>query len=301
MRLTRSLIALAVLAGSMPRGTLADDERNSPGVRAEPQPHPYPPAPDARSVPDEPRRDAIGPYPRSEPAPQYAPRPYAGRRYYRPRVWWGWGWGWYPLYSYAPGPYADVGEPPRDREEANQVYGRLSLYGAGRMDGYVAGLELGIEGRYAGFDLDANALASEQVTGPLHHDGNDPIGWGTAHVTWSLLSERSLRLRVETGASMLALPSSDFVASREWRGKTVFGPDVGVSGQLGLLGPVGLEGHARLTPFPVRTADTFLGLVLHEGPLGVSAGWRWIDVAGDEKDAPKVWFRGPQVGLSFAL
>ena len=156
-------------------------------------------------------------------------------RYYRahPRAWWGWGWGWgwYPLYPYGPAPSADDGAAPRGRDEQDRVYTRLSLYGAGRGDGYVAGIDLDIEGRYTGFELDVNALASEQVTGSLHDSGSDPIGWGTAHVTWAILSERSFRLRVETGASMLSMPSSEATFDREWRGKTVVGPDVGLSGQ----------------------------------------------------------------------
>ncbi len=33
----------------------------------------------------------------------------------------------------------------------------------------------------------------------------------------------------------------------------------------------------------------------------MSAGWRWIDVDGDDDDAPRVWFRGPQVGLTLGF
>ena len=101
---------------------------------------------------------------------------------------------------------------------------------------------------------------------------------------------------------MLSPPDSEATLDREWRGKTVIGPDVGISGQLGVLGPVGIEGHARLTPFPVRMADAFLGLAFHQGRLGAErpAG-AGINVDGDDDDAPRVWFRGPQVGLTLGF
>jgi hypothetical protein len=252
-------------------------------------------------------RDAYGPYPRSAPArPYYGGRPYYPGRpytYARPHAWWGWGWGWQPIYSYAPPPPSSEGEygGRYAREEPPALSARFSLYGAGRKDGYAAGITFGMEGRYTGFDLDVGALAREQVTGPLHEDGSDPATFGNAHLTWSLVSVPFARVRLETGASILALPDSPAVEAQPWRGKTLFGPDVGLSGGLGLLGPLAIEGHARLTPFPIRIADTFLGVALHGGPLGVSAGWRWIDVDGDGKDAPKLMFRGPQVGLTLAL
>ncbi len=301
MRLTASALALGLLAAALPCAAHAQEER---APRAVPAPPPPPdaraPAPAARpSVP------APGYYPRPVPAPRYPSRPYP--YYYRPHSWWGWGWGWgwYPLYGYAYRPYQPLPPgaypPPQQVDERDRIYTRFSLYGAGRNDGYVGGIDFGLDGRYTGFDLDVSAVAREAVTGPLHETGSDPVTWGTAHFTWSFLSQRSVRLRIETGASLLSLPDSQFVAAQQWRGKTIIGPDLGVSGQLGLVGPLGIEGHARLTPFPVRVADTLIAATVHGGPVGLSAGWRWIDVAGDEKDAPKLSFRGPQVGLSLAF
>jgi hypothetical protein len=302
MRPTASLFALAFLSAALPCAARAQEER-PPRVERAPAPAPDARAPEPRPQ-AEPSRGAPGPYPRTAPAPYYGPRAYPRPYYYRPHFWWGWGWGWgwYPFYGYPVSPLPATGEyAPRPGDEANRIFTRFSLYGAGRSDGYVAGVDFGIDGRYTGFDLDVNAIARESVTGPLHETGSDAATWGTAHFTWSFLSERSVRLRAETGVSMLSLPDSQFAAAQEWRGKTVFGPDVGVSGQVGLIGPLGIEGHARLTPFPVRVADTLIAATVHGGPVGLSAGWRWIDVAGDGKDAPKLVFRGPQVGLSFAF
>jgi hypothetical protein len=195
-------------------------------------------------------------------------------------------------------PVPPAASQPRDED---RIYTRFSLYGAGRDDGYMAGLTFGLDSRYVGFNVDVSALAREQITGPLGDDRSDPAALANAHLTWTFVSDRFFRLRLETGVSMLALPESEVVSGQPWRGKTVFGPDLGVSGHLGLLRGVGLEGYARYTPFPQRIADTFVGLAVHGGPVGVNAGWRWVNIDGDGIDAPEMYFRGPQIGLVLAF
>jgi len=295
MRLTTCLFAVASLAAALPQGTLAHDAPPPPRVVAPAPPTPPPPPREYRS-----------PYPR-------APVPRHGRPYHHHRRYWGWGWGWYPLYPVYPVPPAPPppSAPPQDapgqaapvaeRREQDRIYTRFSLYGAGREDGYMAGLTFGLDTRAVGFNLDVSALAREHVTGQLRDDESDPATLANAHLTWTVLSDRSFRLRLETGVSMLDLPDSAVVVDQPWRGKTILGPNLGISGQLGMVGPIGIEGHARITPFPERIADTFLGLAVHGGPVGVSAGWRWVDVAGDGVDAPELMFRGPQVGLVLAF
>ncbi len=314
MRLHSCLAALASIAVMLPRAAPAQEQPPPrPEVAVPPPPAQLPPVPEARPA-SPPPAEARPAYPPPDARREYSPYPHTSPRpvpvhppyYYpppRPRYWWGygWGWGWYPVYRpVAPPPPPPPGYAPAPREQ-ERIYTRFSLYAAGRSDGYMGGLSFGLEGRYAGLDADVAALAREPVTGPLHADGSDPLVWSTAHLTWSLVNERSVRLRLETGASFLALPDSPATRDREWRGQTLVGPDLGVSGQLGLAGPVGIEGHARLTPFPTRVADTFIGLAVHGGPLGLSAGWRWVDIAGDERTAPRTMFRGPQVGLVLAF
>lgn len=296
MRLTTCLFAVASLAAALPAGGLAQD--------APPPPRPVAPAPPTPPPPPPPR-EYRSPYPRPAPGPRYVPRPYY---HSRPRVW-GWGWGWYPLYPVYPVPPPPSAAPPQGApgqpvpapREQDRIYTRFSLYGAGRNDGYMAGLTFAIDSRFVGFDLDLSALARERITGPIRDDGSDPATLATGHLTWTVLADRSFRLRLLTGVSILDLPDSRVVFAQPWRDKTLVGPDVGVSGQIGMVGPVGIEGYARITPFPERIADTFVGLAVHGGPVGVSAGWRWVDVDGDGVDAPKLWFRGPQVGLSLAF
>ena len=309
MRLSTCLFAVASLATALPAATLAQDGR-PPRVEVPPPPSDVPPPPPRaeppplpRAEPRPPPREYRSPYPRVPgPVPRHAPRHF----HTRPR-WWGWGWGWYPLYpvypvppppAYPPGHAAPTQATPREQD---RIYTRFSVYGAGRHDGYVAGLTFRLDSRFVGLDADVSALARESITGPLRDDESDPATLASAHVTWTLFSDRSFRLRAETGFSLLALPDSEVVIDQPWRGKTLVGPDVGISGQIGMVGPVGIEGYARITPFPERIVDTFVGLNVHGGPVGVSAGWRWVDIAGDGVDAPETFFRGPQVGLVLAF
>jgi hypothetical protein len=155
-----------------------------------------------------------------------------------------------------------------------------------------------MDSQWIGLDANIDALAEETVTGPLRKSSSSPAGWGSAHLTWSIVSTKAARIRILTGGSMLALPRSDFTNGQPWAGKTLWGPDVGVSGGFGLSGPFALGGWARLTPVPVRVADFFAGAMLHAGPIGLTGGWRWVDVDGDGVEAPKISFSGPQAGLS---
>jgi hypothetical protein len=74
-----------------------------------------------------------------------------------------------------------------------------------------------------------------------------------------------------------------------------------LSGHLGLIGPFGLEGHARVTPFPFPIIDTRAALVLRGGPLALSAGWRSIDVNGNGVKYPEAHFAGPEIGLQLVF
>jgi hypothetical protein len=94
------------------------------------------------------------------------------------------------------------------------------------------------------------------------------------------------------------MPGTGSYVGRPYADTIAFGPDVGVSAQIGLIGPIGVEGHVRLTPFPVPVTDVRVALALRGGPFALTAGVRAIDVDGDEVDAPEGRFSGPEVGLS---
>jgi hypothetical protein len=162
----------------------------------------------------------------------------------------------------------------------------------------VGGVALAVEGRHFGFEASIDAVGVDaQTLGAT--TGSIGMGWGTLHVTWSPVSERNVRVRLELGGSMLSLSDTGAAATEPWAGNVIFGPSIGISGQLGLVGPLGLEGHARLSPRPVPVADSRLAAAFRAGPLALTLGYRSISVQGGGKDAPEVRFSGPELGLAF--
>lgn len=284
-------------------------------------------------------RPAPAPYatrPAPAPAP-YAPAPRRGRGYrtYAPGAvaigtlpfWggYGFGWGYYPLYpaypvyaqpapvdggytadypppgGYPPAGYgyppAGYGYPPM---EPDRVRVRLGAAAAGMSDGAVGGFKLALDTRTVGFDASADALVINDVTRVGDH-GGDALGWGSAHVTWSILADAAFRVRLELGGSMLSFPSTGQFAGLKRAGDVAFGPDVGLSGQLGLVGPIGVEGHVRLTPVPYTVLDSGLALALRGGPLAVTLGWRGIRLYEQAGEVPNVDFSGPELGISMVF
>jgi hypothetical protein len=318
----RSIAFLLAVALALAPGLVAARDREESPRRARDR---------RRTVASDPARPAPAVYEASAPAAKYgysrpapaaAPaRPAAPRVVVRPGVavvgalpfWWGlsWGWGYRPLYPRpAPPPSPDDGyDPAPDGEyvaaaDPERATTRLSAVGAGMAgarDGGLGGLSLAIDGRDLGVNVSVDAIAIDGVTGPAGSSEHDAIGWGSAHLTWSFAAQEAFRLRLELGASMLSLPSSGAFGGTTAAGKVAFGPDVGISGQLGLVGPLGVEAHARITPYPIPVLDTRVAAVLRGGPLALTAGWRTVRIEGDGVDAPVARFEGPEVGLALVF
>jgi hypothetical protein len=242
----------------------------------------------------------------------------------------GWGWGYpsYPYYPYYPDyspyayyppnapypPYAAPYQPPPAQvvppSEAPPVHVTrlLSLQGGAFDEGGVGALALGIDGQRLGLQVSLAGVGEDRLRGLPDHAAI--VGWGLAHATWSFLSGDRYRMRLEAGVSMLYMPDSDAFKDQPYAETLAVGPSLGVSGHVGIVGPFGIEGHARLTPTPVPVADTRLAAALLGGPFAVTLGWRYIDVSGDDlrdflglgahpEDAPKIQYSGPELGLSF--
>jgi len=82
------------------------------------------------------------------------------------------------------------------------------------------------------------------------------------------------------------------------------GPDAGLSAERGLVGPLGIEGSAHVTPWPHRRLDWTAGATLTLGHLGVRGGFRytWLSDAGlldgvEHEDT----FAGPYLGVALAF
>lgn len=317
-----------------PRQRPAPAPRGAPRTAAAPQARPAPsreatrPAPPPSSAavrPAPPRAGAVSPSIRPAPVPGGSTYPYRRYRHYPfypyPALglapWWGlgWGWGYYPLYQpYAPypppayAPYpppAYVPYPPpasvaRETRPPERVTTQLSIHGGAHGEGGVGSLAVGVEGPRLGFQGSLGAVGEDRARG-LASDDAAIVGWGVAHATWSVLSAATYRLRLEAGGSMLSMPDSDAFEGQPYAGTIAFGPSLGVSGHVGVVGPLALEGHARLTPWPVPVADSRVAAAFRGGPFAVTLGWRAIDVSGDRDDGPQLYYSGPELGLSLVF
>jgi hypothetical protein len=159
-----------------------------------------------------------------------------------------------------------------------------------------AGLALALDGPHAGVDLAVDAFAPTHggagVGGLSSAQG--AYGFGAAHVAFPVLVGPAFRLRLLAGGSWLSVPAA---AAPTGVSTDAFGLDVGAAATIGLAGPLGLEGHARVTPFPVRVMDLRAALALRAGPLSLLGGYRVIDVAADTRTGPAARFEGPEVGF----
>ncbi|GEJ56391.1 hypothetical protein [Anaeromyxobacter diazotrophicus] len=286
-----AVAVILALAAALPRGAAAEPAEPAPprSSDAPPRAAPAPPRPPG-PAPLAPRHR-----PRPAPAPRYPPGGFP-RWYWDPYFygeapgWWGWGWGfgYYPLY-----PRPEYGYAP---EDVSRVTTRLTLTGGGtlRHGGGAAGLALGLEGERLGFHLGVDGLYPGGRGSTF--DSLSTFALLTAHLTVSLVTADVGRLRGEVGLSVLTWP--DFYGPDA--GAASLGPDVGLSGQLGLVGPLGVEGYARVTPVPVPIVDWQAALAVHVGPAAVTAGWRELAVHrshGGNNNVASFDFAGPQVGV----
>lgn len=252
-------------------------ERPPPAEAAAPRP---PPPPSTRPPPPWPGSRPWGP-------PQQA--------YYPPPFWWGFGWGYgyyplYPLYG-EPLPAYDVERAP----PAHRVASTMRVTGAsGSGDSGAVGLAFAVDGRHGGFDVAVDAFAPSRggVMVGGFSGSQDSYGFGSAHLAFPILEGPAYRLRLLAGGSWLSVPASAYGSQAD-----AFGPDVGASASLGLIGPLGLEGHARITPFPVEIIDLRAAVALRAGPFSLLGGYRVIDVAADSRTGPAARFEGPEFGI----
>jgi hypothetical protein len=257
-----------------------------------------PPPPEAAAVRPAPPGTGPARPPRTysrPPPPGYRPWGPPSPAYYPPPYWWGYGWGYgyYPLFPrYAGGPYEQPAEPAAP---GHAVASTLRLTGAfGPRDSGMAGLAFAFDGPHGGLDLGFDALAPSR--GGVMETGfggtQESYGLGSAHLSFPLLQAPAFRLRLQAGGSWLAVPASTYGGSAN-----AFGLDVGASASLGLVGPLGVEGHARITPFPIRITDLRAAVALRVSSLSLLGGYRVIDVEGDPRTGPAARFEGPEFGF----
>lgn len=194
-------------------------------------------------------------------------------------------WGVYPWGYYAYGYHPVWGAPPAPPEAPAPS----TLVGAAFLGGYltrrgadVTG-ELRLEDRRWGLNARGSTLGNPAGGGIV-----DTMPLFAMHATWSVVSEPWARLRLEAGFSGIVAPDLHY-----------FGPDVGVSAQVALLGPFGFDASARVTPFPATIVDLEAGATLQLGALALRGGLRrvWLDDTGVNDEGGSLGFFGPAVSL----
>jgi hypothetical protein len=224
---------------------------------------------------------------------------YYSGRYYAPGYyaygyggpyWWGWGvhpWGYYGYgyYPYYGGPavVSEVGPRPPVVTSSIFVGGMFVHQGAG------LNLSLAIDGKEWGFNLSGVTLPS---VNPDDSRDITPMPLVSSHLTYSVISDMHLRVRVEGGIAGVGAP-----------GVTYVGPDVGASAQLALVGPLAVSASAHWMPVPASIIDLQAGVGLNFGALGIQGGWRWVRL-DDSSQCDDVGvscgsdiFNGPQVSV----
>jgi hypothetical protein len=220
---------------------------------------------------------------------------------YRPRYrhvhyHYGWGFGYHPFYYAAtPAPNtapatASAGAPAAEVKTGPTATVGIDAHGHGL--GATVGAGLAIEGKRWGINGNfATAFYSIDGAKALDPEGTHIYD---VHLTYALISGTHGRLRLEAGINGIVAPDL-----------SVLGPDAGTSLALGLIGPIGFEASAHVTPLPHRRYDYNLGLTLTLGHVGLRAGWKelWMDDNEllEEGVHNADTFRGPYFGVGFAF
>ncbi len=250
-------------------------------------PRPPPPKADADRPPPpasgHPTPPGPGPGPAGPPPPATSPPPF----------WWGFGWGfgYYPLYP-EPGPAYAVPAAPEQMMTARVTV----AFGSGDSAALGVAADLG-SGRFH-FDLAADVLSPSRG-GVMTEDvwsAEQPYGLAAVHGVYLLLEGPFYGLNLQAGGSWLSVPASASGAQSD-----ALGLDLGAAAHVGLIGPVGLEGHARITPFPVQIVDLRAATAFRVSQLSLLVGYRVIDVAADSRTGPAARFQGWEVGVGLTL
>jgi hypothetical protein len=150
------------------------------------------------------------------------------------------------------------------------------------------GVSLAYEGRRWGFNLNG-AMTIHQ------NDQNQQtrIRIVDAHLVFAPITGPRGRIRIEAGASM----------AEGLDGVFMFGPDVGLSGDVRIVGPFGVFGAARGTFWPYTRWDVYGGLFVKAWFLRVELGWREMRLNGKLQDGTAVCdkWSGPFLGTTLVF
>jgi hypothetical protein len=188
---------------------------------------------------------------------------------------------------------APVAEAPPRREvrtSSSEPHVQLGLDGAALHTAAGLGAFLRLDGERAGFDARVTGLVAPTDDGS---EGTDSITLASFHLTYALVAEKQVRLRIEGGLSTAHAPDL-----------TALAPSAGLSFEAGLVGNLNVELQGQGTLYPYRQVDGQAGLALNMDFLVLRGGWRTVYlndngmVDGVEHEDT---FQGPYAGLGFSF
>ena len=149
-------------------------------------------------------------------------------------------------------------------------------------------LSLAYESKHWGFNLNG-AMTIHRT-----EDGQQTkIRLVDAHLTFAPIVGERGRIRIEAGAAM----------AEGLDGVFMFGPDVGLSGDIRILGPFGLFANGHATFWPYHRWDVYGGLFAKLWVFRLEAGWREMHMKADLKDGEVMCdkWSGPYVGMTLVF
>ncbi|HEY3451291.1 MAG TPA: hypothetical protein VGK67_33340 [Myxococcales bacterium] len=196
-------------------------------------------------------------------------------------------------YEVEPDPF-DVRVPPTAEEELRNassptfdIAGDLRLEGMRLDTGGAMGIRVLVEGKHFGFDGGFSGVFV-RVPGDASLVAN---GLLDLQLTLAPLSGQRGRIRLEAGLGALFTP---------W--VRAVGPDLGASGEVRLVGPLGVAGAVRAVLWPYRSLDWNAAIQLTFGETQLRFGVREVSVEVEGlAGGQKMSFMGPWIGAGLRL
>ncbi|MGC4113146.1 MAG: hypothetical protein QM765_00395 [Myxococcales bacterium] len=188
-----------------------------------------------------------------------------------------------------PAPVVVINNPPAKKDDEPKL-GRVivGINGGGDLKEVAAGASLTVEGKRWGFNLNygMTVFDADQDTRKIELKMLD------AHLVFAPIVGQRGRVRIEVGAN-------GGYACGAW----IVAPEVGLSGDVRILGPIGLSGFVRGSIWPYKRIDAFAGLMAQLSILRIELGWREMRLDVDFDNGSHVGDRwgGPNLGLSMVF
>ena len=188
-----------------------------------------------------------------------------------------------------PAPVIVVNNPPAKRAEEPKL-GRVivGVNGGGDVAQLAAGAGLTVEGKRWGFNLNYNMTVFDADANTRQID----LKILDAHLVFAPIVGQRGRVRIEVGANAAYACGAYMIA-----------PELGLSGDVRILGPIGLSGYVRGSLWPYKRIDAFAGVMAQLWALRLELGWREMRLETQFDNGSKVADRwgGPNLGVSMVF